>query len=79
MVSLGWFNELRETGSVLTPVELSAVNDYTTDCGAVATNPLCSAVNDNIGAVVDGTDEVTTSSEGVVNLNIRKCFTVAVF
>ena len=54
-----------------TPVNLSTsekrissstrVDDHTTDGGAVATNPLCCAMNDNIGAVLDWADEVALS------------------
>jgi hypothetical protein len=60
--------ELRESSSVLAPVELSRVNDDTADCGSMASNPLCSRMNNDISAVVDRADEVTTSTKGVVDL-----------
>jgi hypothetical protein len=34
----------------------------------VAADPLCGRVDDDISAVVDGADEVTTGTKGVVNL-----------
>lgn len=68
MVTLGGLDELWEAGGVLAPVELAAVDDYAADGGAVATNPLGCAFDDNVCAVVDGADEVAAGTEGVVNL-----------
>lgn len=68
MVALGGFDELRESSGVLAPVEFTAVDDDTGDGGAVATDPFGCAVDDDVGAVIDGTDEVAACSEGVVNL-----------
>lgn len=70
VVSLGWVVELRESLCVLAPVELSAVDYDASNCSTVATNPFGGGVDDDVGAVVDGTDEVASSSEGVVNLAI---------
>jgi hypothetical protein len=63
--------ELGEAVGVLEPVKLARVDDDTADGGAVSTDPLGGRVDDNIGAVVDGADVVTTSTEGVVNLRNR--------
>lgn len=60
--------ELGEAVFVLEPVKLARVDDDTADGGAVAADPLGGRVDDNIGAVVDGADVVTTSTKGVVNL-----------
>lgn len=71
MVSLGWLNELGETGAVFAPVELSTVNYHTSNRGAVATDPLCCTVDDNVGTVINRTNKVTTRTKGVINLNKR--------
>jgi len=55
---------------MLAPVELPAVNDDAADCGAVATNPFCGGMDHDVGAVVDGADEVAACAEGVVDLYI---------
>lgn len=72
MVSLGWLNELGETSTVFAPVELSTVNYHTSNRGAVATDPLCCTVDDNVGTVVNGTNKVTTRTKGVVDLEKGK-------
>lgn len=66
VVSFTGLVELRETLGILAPVELSAVDDDTTDCCSVATDPLGRGVHDDVCAVVDGTNEVSSSAEGVV-------------
>jgi hypothetical protein len=53
---------------VLAPVELAAVDDDAADGGAVAADPLSRRVDDNVGAVLDGADEVAARAEGVVDL-----------
>jgi hypothetical protein len=53
---------------VLRPVELAAVDDDTADGRAVAAYPFGRGVDDNVGAVVDGADEVAACAEGVVDL-----------
>jgi hypothetical protein len=55
---------------VLAPVELARVNDDTGNGGAVAADPLGSGVDDDVGSVVNGAAEVTTSTEGVVDLGM---------
>lgn len=60
--------ELGESVGVLEPVKLARVDDDTANGGAVAANPLGGRVDDDISTVVDGADEVTASTEGVVNL-----------
>lgn len=37
------------------------------DGGSVAANPLSSGVHDNVGSVLNGLDQVTSSAEGVVD------------
>jgi hypothetical protein len=68
VVALGRLDKLREPGAVLAPIELARVDEDAADGGAVATDPLGRRVDDNVGAMVDGTDEVATSPERVVNL-----------
>lgn len=50
------------------PVEVAGINDYTSDGGAVAADPFCGRVDNDICSVFDGADEVTTGSKGVVDL-----------
>jgi hypothetical protein len=69
VVALGRLDKLREPGAVLAPIELARVDEDAADGGAVATDPLGRRVDDNVGAMVDGTDEVATSPERVVNLS----------
>jgi hypothetical protein len=59
--------ELRETSGVLAPVELSRVDNDTSDGCSVATDPFGGRVDDDISAMVDRTDEVTSSTKSVVN------------
>lgn len=49
------------------PVEFARVDDDATNDGAVAANPLGSRVEDNVSAVLDGADNVTTVAKGVVD------------
>lgn len=60
------FSELRELAA-LAPVELSAVNNNTTDGSAVTTDPLGSRVNNHISTVLNGADKVSTGTESVVD------------
>jgi hypothetical protein len=53
---------------VFAPIEFSGINDDTRNGGAVASNPLRGRVDNNICTVIDRTNKVSTSSEGVVNL-----------
>lgn len=69
MVALGGLDELGEAGAVLAPVELARVDDDAADGCAVAADPLGGRVDDNVGAVVDGSDEVTASAKGIVDLD----------
>ena len=55
---------------MLAPVELARVDDYASDCGAVASDPFRGGMDDDVGAVVDGADEVAAGSESVVNLGV---------
>ena len=52
------------------PVEFSGLNDYASQCRAVAADELGSRVNDDVGAVLDRPDQVR-SAESVVD-NHRK-------
>ena len=63
--------ELRETRGVLAPVKLSRVDDDASDGCSVATDPFGGRVDNDISAMVDGTDEVASSTECVVNLIIH--------
>lgn len=49
VVSLGGLDELRESLGVLSPVELSRVDDDTGDGGTVSTDPFCGRIDDNVG------------------------------
>ena len=68
VVALGRLDHLREAVSVRAPVELAAVDDDAADGGAVPADPLGSGVHDDVGAVVDGADEVAAGTKGVVDL-----------
>ena len=57
VVALRRLSEARELAR-LAPVELAAVDDHTTNCGSVAADPLRGTVRDDVGAVVEGADEV---------------------
>ena len=70
VVAFGRFVELREARGMLAPIELPAVNDDAADGRAVATNPFCGGMDHDVGAVVDGADEVAACAEGVVDLYI---------
>lgn len=70
VVALGRLDKLREARAVLTPVELARVDDDAADGGAVTADPLGGRVDDNIGAVVDGADEVAAGTERVVDLAV---------
>ena len=70
VVALGRLDELREARAVLAPVELARVDDDTADGGAVTADPLGGRVDDNIGAVDDGADEVAASTVRVVDLTV---------
>jgi hypothetical protein len=48
------------------PVEFAGVDDNSSDGRSVSSDPLCSRLNDNVGAELDGTDEVATAAEGVL-------------
>ena len=48
------------------PVEISTVNDYTADRRAVTADPLGSRMNDNVGAVLDRSYNVSSGTECVV-------------
>lgn len=60
--------ELRKPGSVLAPVEFAAVDNNTSNGCTVSTNPFGSTVYNNVCTVVDGPEIITTSPEGVINL-----------
>lgn len=68
VVALGGLDELRESLAVLAPVKLAGVDDDTSNGGSVAADPLGGRVNDDVGAVVDGADKVSTGTKSVVNL-----------
>jgi hypothetical protein len=70
VVAFGWLDHLRESLSVLAPIELAAVNDDTSNSRAVASNPLGCRVDDNVRSVFNRFNVVATSSEGVVNLSV---------
>ena len=69
VVTVGGFVHLREAVGVLAPVKLARVDNDTTNGGTMATNPLGGRVNDDIGTMVDGSDKVTASTKGVVDLS----------
>lgn len=69
VVTCGWFDKLREASSMLAPIEFPRVNNHASNGGAMASNPLGCAVDDNVGAMVDRAAEKSTSSKGIVNLS----------
>ena len=60
---------------MLAPIKFSRVNDHASNGGAMASDPLGGAVDDNVGAMVDRAAEKPTSSKGIVNLSMVK-FTI---
>ena len=70
VVTLRGLVELREASGVLTPVELARVYNHTSDGSAMTADPFGSRVDDNISAMVDGSDEVTSSTKGVIDLTM---------
>lgn len=58
---------------MLAPVELAGVDNDTADGGTMATDPLGSRVDDDVGTVFDGSNKVTASTESVVNLFFNNC------
>lgn len=69
MVAFGRFNKLWEACCMLSPVKLSTVNNYTSNSGAVTSNPLGGAVYNNVGAVLNGTAIIAAGAECIVNLD----------
>lgn len=68
VVTLRGLVELREASGVLTPVELARVYDDTSDGSTVTADPFGGRVDDDISAMVDGSDEVTSSTKCVIDL-----------
>jgi len=68
VVAFRGLDKLRESLTVLSPVEPAAVDDNTADGSAVASDPLSRRVDDDIRTVVEGPDEVTASAKGVIDL-----------
>ena len=65
MVSFRRLREVREPS--IGPVKVSAVNNNTSNSGTMSTNPLGCGMDDNISTMLKGTDQVSTSTESVVN------------
>src|SRR5271170_6594355 len=59
--------ELGESLCVRSPVKLSRIDDDATNRCSVATNPLCGAVDDDVGAVLERLAVIPCSPEGVVH------------
>lgn len=70
VVALGGLDELRESSASLAPVKFAAVDDYAADRGAVAANPFCRAVHDDVRAVIDRSSKVPARTEGIINLQL---------
>ena len=70
VVAVRGLDHLGEALGVLAPVELAAVDDDARNGRAVAADPLGRRVHDDVGAVVDGTDEIAAGTKGVVDLEI---------
>lgn len=70
VVAVRGLRHLREAAVV--PLELAAVDDDAADGGAVAADPLGGGVDDDVGAVLDGADEVASRAKGVVDLCITR-------
>ena len=62
---LGWGGDVAVLAAGL-PVELAAVHDDAAQRGAVAADELGSGVDDDVSAMLDGTDQVR-GAEGVIN------------
>ena len=68
MVSFGRIVELGKSLGVLAPVEFPAVDDHTSNGGAVSADPFGGRVHDDIGTVVERSAEITASAKGVIDL-----------
>lgn len=64
------FNHFWKFGAILGPIKSSRIDDYASNCSSVAADPLGSRVDDNVRAMLDGSNKVTTGTECVVNLNV---------
>lgn len=53
---------------MLIPVKFSSVDNNTANCRSMTADPLSCRVDNNIRAVLDGADIVTTGTESVVDL-----------
>lgn len=70
MVAVRWLDKLGETFAVLAPVKLAAVDNYTANSRAVTADPFRGRVDDNVCAVINGTDKVAPCAKCVVDLEI---------
>lgn len=66
MIPICWLSEAREF-SALRPIEIATVDDYTTHGGAVATNPLRSAVSNDVGTKLDRRTDIAAHAKSIVN------------
>lgn len=69
VVPCRWLDKLGEPSCILAPVKFAAVDDNPTNGGTMSSNPFSCTMDDNIGAVFEGTAEISTSSKCIVNLN----------
>lgn len=68
VVTLRGLVELREASGVFAPVEFARVYHNTSDGSTVTADPFGGRVDDDISAMVDGSDKVTSSTKGVIDL-----------
>lgn len=66
MISLTGLGKLWELAALL-PVKLAGIDYDTTNGRAVATDPLGSAVDDNIRTMINRTDDISTSTKRIVD------------
>lgn len=67
VITLRRLHKLRESLAVLAPVKLARVDNHTSNSGAMPADPLGGRVHDDVGAMVNRTDEVAACAKGVVH------------
>jgi hypothetical protein len=58
MITFGWFGERGKLPG--SPVKLAGINHDSSDGCTMTTYPLGSRMNDNIGTVIDGSDDISS-------------------
>src|SRR4051812_36370433 len=65
MISFRWFSELRKLS--IAPVIITTVYNYTTNAGAMTTDPFGSRLYYYVRAMLKRTENITTGTECIIN------------